>query len=401
MAEYHLTAHKRPEEGCSTADFGAAAAEKIRHFHQSFPEYAPTPLRNLKNLAEQLGVSDICVKDESFRFGLNAFKVLGSSWAVGQYIAERLGIPSDKIDYQTMVSPEAKRAIGDLTLVTATDGNHGRGVAWTADRLGIKSIVYMPKGTAVERLENIRKLGSHAEITEFGYDDCVRLAKKTAEAENRLLVQDTDSDDYQKIPRHIMQGYTTMALEAVEQWETLRKKAPTHILLQAGVGAMAGALTGFFADYYRDAPPKIIIVEPNSAGCIYKTAKAGDGRLHCVEGEMNTIMAGLACGVPCAQAWEILRDHADFFATIPETTPASGMRILANPLGDDPRVISGESGASTFGYLTDLLRLPELVDARNAIGFDGESRILCISTEGATDRKNYLRVVWDGAWGRG
>ncbi|MBO4526696.1 MAG: pyridoxal-phosphate dependent enzyme, partial [Victivallales bacterium] len=175
----HLS-HAKDGKFCDISRFDLKTAEKVMAFHKSFPEYAATPLADLKQLAIMLGVQSIHVKDESKRFGLNAFKVLGGSYAIGSYIAQTLGMDISDLSCESMTSPAVKAKLGDLTFVTATDGNHGRGVAWTANRLGQKCVVYMPKGTASERLENIRKLGADASIMDFGYDDCVRLARDNA-----------------------------------------------------------------------------------------------------------------------------------------------------------------------------------------------------------------------------
>ena len=184
-----------------------------------------------------------------------------------------------------------------------------------------------------------------------------------------------------------------MAYEALGQLE----EKPTHIFLQAGVGAMSGAIAGFFADLYGDEDrPAVIIVEPDKADCIFRTAQAGDGQIHTVKGDMDTIMAGLACGEPCTIGWNILRDHADHFISIPDHVAAKGMRILGNPMGDDPRVVSGESGAATLGLVAEVMENKGLGWLRDSLGLDRDSRILCFSTEGDTDQENYRRIVWDG-----
>lgn len=380
----------------SVKRFGPANAEKVRAFHKSFPEYSVTPLADLKNLSKELGVASIHVKDESYRFGLNAFKVLGGSYAIGSYIAKKLGMDISDLPYEKMTSEEIKKKLGEVTFVTATDGNHGRGVAWTANRLKQKSVVYMPKGSALERLNNIKALGSDASITDMNYDDAVRLADEGQKKYGWVLVQDTAWEGYTDIPGWIMEGYTTMAHEAVEQ---LKGEKPTHIFLQAGVGAMSGGLTGYFSDLYGDKDrPIITIVEPNKADCIYRTAKANDGKLHFVKGDMNSIMAGLCCGEPCTIGWDVLKDHADNFVSIPDYVAAKGMRVLGNPVGDDPRVISGESGASTLGFVAELLQNESLDWLREQLKINADSRILCFSTEGDTDRENYRRIVEDGLY---
>lgn len=385
--------HTGKKQLSSTERFGAEHAKKALAYHSSFPEYQETPLAELKNLAGYLGIKDIYVKDESYRFGLNAFKVLGGSYCIGNYIADRLGKDISELPYEKLVSPEVQEEIGQLTFVTATDGNHGRGIAWTANRLGQKSVVFMPKGSAEERLHNIQALGADASITDMNYDDAVRHANACAEKHGWVMVQDTAWEGYEKIPGWIMEGYTTMALEAVRQ---LEKEKPTHIFLQAGVGAMAGAITGFFSDYYKEERPVITIVEPNKADCIYRSAKANDGKPHFVTGDMNTIMAGLACGEPCTIGWDVLKDHADYFVSMPDYVAAKGMRILGSPLKDDQRVISGESGAATLGFVAEVMTNPALNEMREALKLDENSGILCISTEGDTDQENYRNVLWDG-----
>lgn len=378
-----------------TADFGVEQAASVCAFHRSFPEYTVTPLVNLRQLAQATGVKGIYVKDESKRFGLNAFKVLGGSYAIGLEVAKRLNLDAGQLHYEQLVSPAAKAALGQVTFVTATDGNHGRGVAWTANRLGQRCIVYMPHGTAAERLHNIQRLGAEASITDLNYDDAVRLADKTAKECGGIMVQDTAWPGYEEIPRHIMQGYTTMAYEAVQQLGDVR---PTHVFLQAGVGAMAGAVTGFLADYYKEQRPVITIVEPLNADCLYRTAKAADGQLHKVGGALQSIMAGLCCGEPCSIAWEQLGAYADHFVTMPDHVAALGMRVLGNPLAGDAAVTSGESGAAGFGLAMAALREERLGWLKQQLGLTPDSVILCISTEGDTDVANYRRVVWDGAW---
>lgn len=374
--------------------FGPENAKKVRAFHASFPEYQVTPLAKLDQLAKALGVANVYVKDESYRFGLNAFKVLGGSYTIGNYLAQRLGKDISELPFPVLSSEEVRRQIGEVTFVTATDGNHGRGIAWTANRLGQKSVVYMPKGSALERLHNIQALGADASITDMNYDDAVRLANSNAEKYGWVMVQDTAWEGYEDIPGWIMEGYTTMAAEAVEQ---MKGDKPTHIFLQAGVGAMSGGITGFFADLYGDEDrPIITIVEPNKADCIYRSAKANDGKPHFVKGDMNTIMAGLACGEPCTIGWNVLRDYADNFVSMPDYVAAEGMRVLGNPLPGDERVISGESGAATLGFVAEVMRNESLDWLREQLKLDENSRILCFSTEGDTDRENYRRIVWDG-----
>ena len=397
MNSFHLVTRQHAgKPACNLEQYSLEQAVAVREFHKSFPMYAPTPLAQLPETAKLLGIGAIYVKDESHRFGLNAFKVLGGSYAIGNYLARRLGKPLSETGYEVLTSSETREVLGDITFITATDGNHGRGVAWTANTLGQKSVVHMPRGSAEERLHNIRAAGARADIIDGNYDDAVRLSRKEAEENGWVIVQDTSWEGYEEIPAWIMQGYCTMGLEAYEQ---LPQK-PTHIFLQAGVGSMAGTIAALFADLYGEDRPKVIIVEPNNADCFYRTAKANDGNLHIVTGDMKTIMAGLACGEPCSLAWEILKNCADHFIAFPDWAAARGMRILGNPLGADDRVISGESGASGFGCCAAILTEPELADIKQELGLNEDSRVLFFSTEGATDRENYRRIVWDGSIGK-
>ena len=235
-----------------------------------------------------------------------------------------------------------------------------------------------------------------ADIIRGNYDDAVRLSRKEAAENGWIIVQDTSWPGYEEIPGWIMQGYCTMGLEAYEQ---LPQK-PTHIFLQAGVGSMAAAIAALFCSIYGKDRPKIIIAEPNAADCFFRTAQADDGTTHIVTGRMNTIMAGLACGEPCLLAWEILRSCADHFIAFPDWAAAKGMRILGNPAGKDKKVISGESGAATFGCVSEIMLNPELKELKQRLQLDENSVVLFFSTEGDTDKENYRNVVWRGKYAK-
>lgn len=377
----------------------AASVGAARAFHQSFPQYAQTPLAELDRLAEFLGVAKLCVKDESYRFGLNAFKVLGGSFAMARYIAKLTGRQFEALDYEALASPQLRRESGEITFFSATDGNHGRGVAWAARVLGQKAVIMMPKGSQAARFENIRAEGALTTIEELNYDDCVRkAAKAAAETPRGVLIQDTAWEGYEEIPSWIMQGYGTMAMEADEQFAAA-DSAPTHVFVQAGVGSLAGAVVGYFANKYPDNPPVFAVVESDQADCLYRSACAGDGKIRTVGGDMHTIMAGLACGEPSIISWQILKDKVSAFASLPDRVAADGMRVLGAPLPGDPRVISGESGAAPLGFLYALMRDGELTPLREKLKIGKDSRVLLFSTEGATDPENYRKVVWEGSCG--
>ena len=376
---------------------GYNEAKKVKHFHESFPMYEKTPLHELRSLAKELCVKNIYVKDESYRFGLNAFKVLGGSYAIGNYIAQKLGVSMDTMTYERILSQGVRDKIGECTFVSATDGNHGRGVAWTANKLKQKCVIHMPKGSANERLLNIQAEGATADITDLNYDDAVRLSSREAIENGWVLVQDTSWDGYEEIPTRIMQGYTTLSLEIFEQ---LKGVKPTHIFLQAGVGSFATSVTGFFADVYNENRPIITVVEPNAAACVYKTMKSDDGQIHPVTGDMNTIMAGLACGEPVTVGVNILRNYVDNFVSCPDYVAANGMRALAKPIGHDPKIVSGESGAVGFGFMREVFTDPDLANIKKRLKLDENSIILCISTEGDTDKENYTAIVEKGAYSK-
>ena len=368
---------------------------KVKGFHESIPQYERTPLVKLENLAKMLGVKGVYLKDESYRFGLNAFKVLGGSFAMAKYMADKLGKDISELPYEKLISDEVRNELGDITFFTATDGNHGRGVAWTANKLKQKSVVYMPKGSSLIRLNNIKAEGAKASITELNYDDAVRLATEDAAKVGGLVVQDTAWEGYEDIPAWIMQGYGTMAKEAVEQLSEYGVERPTHVFIQAGVGSLAGAVQGYMAAKFEDCPITVV-VEADKADCFYKSAEAGDGKPRFVGGDMQTIMAGLACGEPNTIGFEILKNYSEAFISAPDWVSAKGMRILGNPLVGDEKVISGESGAVTTGTLVSIMQDESLAELRKALKLDENSKVLLISTEGDTDPEKYRSIVWDG-----
>jgi diaminopropionate ammonia-lyase len=370
--------------------------KSTRKFHTTMDGYKATPLVSLENLAKQLGVSKIYVKDESYRFGLNAFKALGVTYAIAKLLCEKLDVDIDSVGFDYFKLPEVAEKIKDMVFVTATDGNHGKAVAWTATQLGCKSIVYMPKGSSLRRVQTIKEAGAKVYITEVNYDDTVRLAKQKAEEIGGFLVQDTAWEGYEKIPNWICRGYTTMAAEALDQMKLDGIIRPTHVFLQAGVGSFAGAVLGYYVNVFKDQCPITIIVEPEKAACIYKSALINDNNPHSVTGDLDTIMAGLACGEPNIVTWEILRDFAGAYVSCPDYVAAKGMRVLANPTGSDRKVVSGESGAVGLGLVSLLLEREELKELKNKLQLDEHSVILCFSTEGDTDPEDYKKVVDDG-----
>ena len=372
---------------------------KARFFHSSFPQYSITPLAQLEGMAKYLSLGGLFVKDESYRFGLNAFKVLGGSFAMARYIASEMGRDVSEMTYDYLTSEAFRKEFGQATFFTATDGNHGRGVAWAANKLGQKAVVHMPKGSAKSRFDNISKEGAKVTIEEVNYDDCVRMAAAEAEqTEHGVIVQDTAWDGYEEIPSWIMQGYGTMANEAADQLRQIGVNRPTHVFVQAGVGSLAGAVVGYFTNLFPNNPPKFVVMEAAAAACLYKGAVAGDGKPRIVTGDLQTIMAGLACGEPNTLSWDILRNHVTAFVSCPDWVSAKGMRMLGVPVKGDPVVISGESGAVGMGVLDAIMSDDTYKDLREALELDRFSQVLMFSTEGNTDPLKFRRVIWDGEY---
>ncbi|OED43274.1 diaminopropionate ammonia-lyase [Endozoicomonas sp. (ex Bugula neritina AB1)] len=396
MSDFSISIKQEPNRfftGESSPLFSTENARIAREFHQRIPGYEPTPLRSLDQLAKQLSLGKILVKDESYRFGLNAFKVLGGSYAIGQCISKKLGIPLEQFSFDSLKGQEP------ITFTTATDGNHGRGVAWAAMQLGQNAVIYMPKGAAQERVDNIRRLGAECIVTDLNYDDAVRLANKNADENGWLMVQDTSWEGYTEIPTWIMQGYMTMADEAAEQMLAMGIDCPTHTILQAGVGAMAGGVLGYLSNRYSADNFTGITAEPHQADCIYRSGCSEDGSAINVTGDLDTIMVGLACGEPNPLGWEILRNCSCHFMSVEDKTAALGMRIQASPLPGDKQIIAGESGAIGVGTLYAIAHHAHAKEIMKSLGLNENSVVLLFNTEGDTDPVNYQNIVWEGKFG--
>jgi len=377
--------------------FSEGASQKVLRFHRKLPNYRPTDLVRLRNLAQIWGIGEILVKDESTRFDLLAFKALGGSYAVARLLCQKLGVDIEDIDYDDLVSDDVKQRIGRITLITATDGNHGRGVAWTAEQFGHDAVIFMPKGSAPSRVENIRSHGATVTVTDLNYDDTVRLADQTAREKGWYLIQDTAGKGYTEIPLWIMQGYMTMFAEAVSQMAR-QDIHPTHVFLQAGVGSFAAAAVGFLVNTFRDNPPRFIIMEPTNAACMLASAESGDGLPKTVTGDLDTVMAGLACGEPNPMAWDILREFTSCYISCGDSVAASGIRILANPLRGDAALESGESGSVGIGLLDLLVNAPDFAELKQELQVGPASNLLFFNTEGATDPENYRDTLWHGKY---
>lgn len=399
MSQIEFVKYSGPRRQTDTGLYALDSTGDVRRLHKSLPAYHPTELRNLRSFAARRGLGAVLLKDESTRFGEQAFKPLGGVYAMYRVICRELGL-----DYrltpplELIQNPEYRKAIGQMTFITTTDGNHGRGVSWASGIFGAKSYVYMPRGTVEVRAENIRRAGNaHVEITDLLYDDCVKMTAHMAIANGWHLIQDTSWPGYEEIPTWIMLGYTTMIYEALSQMRALGYRRPTHVLLQAGVGSMAGAVCAAMKTTFGEDCPALISVEPTEVACIYESMKAADLRPHTSHGTNRTIMAGLNCATPCAIAWDYLRDYGTGAFRVSDDVTRLGMRRLAHPYEGDPTIVSGESGAVTFGLIDALTAAPEYDDIRRAIGLDKDAVVLLFSTEGDTDPENYRTIVKEEA----
>lgn len=343
-----------------------------------------TPLHSLTAMAKKLGLAAIHVKDESQFMGLNAFKARGALWAIAKACNEKFtpGEPIENVDKIRWFMASRR-----LLFTSATDGNHGAAVAYTAKLLGQPCHIFMPKGSTQARVAAIAKHGAICKITDRNYDETVRIAADFASQNSGLLIQDTAWPGYERIPAWIMQGYATIAQEALRQ---LNGVMPTHVLLQAGVGSFAAAIIQAFREAAQDGEtPVFISLEPEKAACVYESVRAGESQT--VIGDLATMMAGLACGQPSFLAWPVLRDNLAAALRLPDIFAALGMRTLAWPCGSDPAIISGESGAIGMGALPWLASRE--YPWRERLGMNNNSRVLLISTEGATDPDNWERIA--------
>lgn len=366
VAVWLKTRGRTEPSGHLLEDFSDVELAPVRAYHRTLPGYEPTPLVELPALARELGVETVAVKDESSRLGLGAFKALGAAWAVHRLRAEQ----------------------GLDGYVTATDGNHGRAVAWAAAAAGGRAVVYLPTAASEARARAMEELGAEVRRVDGTYDDAVDAAARCADAEGLALVQDMAWPGYETVPRWIVQGYTTLIDETLEQSE----RVPTHVLIPCGVGSFAASVVGRLAWRYGSERPRCLLVEPLSAACALAAFEADTDEPPLLEGDTHGFMACLSCGRLSHGAWPLLRSFADGVVAIPDAFAVAGMRRLAAGAGDDPVVASGESGAATVGLL-HAIASGQAGRLRETLGLESGSRILSISTEGATDPEIYRQVV--------
>lgn len=342
-----------------------AAHERARARIERWPGYEPTALRTLPDFERRLRIGRIWYKDESQRFGLGSFKALGGAYAV-----------------QCLV--EQRAAHGALTLACATDGNHGRAVAWGARLFGLRCVIFLHAGVSAAREAAIAGYGAEIVRVAGSYDDAVREAARRAAAEGWVVVSDTSYPGYDEIPRDVMQGYTVMVEEALR---ASSPAAPSHVFVQGGVGGLAAAAAAHIWERLGAPRPIFVIVEPQGAACLYESARAGTPQT--VPGPHETIIAGLACGEVSLLAWSVLQLAGDFFMKIPDAAAVGTMRALASADGRVP-IVAGEAGAAALAGLELAACAPSV---RTRLGLDPGSCVLVFGTEGDTDPSLYARLV--------
>ncbi len=366
----------------SSGRFAAAAAEIT-----AWPGYRPTPLRPLPGLAAALKIAAIGYKDEAPRYGLGSFKALGGAYAVLRHLQRTIAARTGLAPASAALRAGDHAALSrDLTVCSATDGNHGRSVAWGAQQFGCRAVIYIHAGVSEGRRDAIARFGAEVVRHSGTYDDAVRRCAEDARTHGWTVVSDTSWPGYEEIPRDVMDGYGVMAAEALNQWG--EASPPTHVFLQGGVGGMAAAVIAAIWLQLGAGRPAFILVEPETAACLSESARAG--RRVDVAIAVETVMAGLSCGEASLLAWPVLEAGGDAFMTIPDALAEALMRDLAAGSAGDPPLVAGESAvAGLAGLIAALAR----EDWRVALGLDAASRVLVFGTEGATDPEVYARIV--------
>jgi diaminopropionate ammonia-lyase len=363
--------------------FSAARDEITR-----WPDYAITPLIILRGLSASAGIETIYYKDESTRFGLGSFKALGGAYALLCLLTREIERRSGARAVQTsdLLAGKYRGITSDITVTCATDGNHGRSVAWGASLFGCRCVIYVHETVSDQRVAAISAYGAEVRRNPGNYDDAVRRAAANAAENGWFVISDTSYEGYTDVPQNVMQGYALMVDEALKQLPA--GESPTHVFVQAGVGGLAAAVCGHLWERLGARRPRFVVVEPMNAACLYESAR--HGFITPVHGGLETMMAGLACGEPSLIAWRTLSAGADYFMTIEDEPVAECMRMLAAGVGDDTPIVVGESGVA--GLAGMLLALQQR-EHRATLDLGSLSRILVFGTEGETDPQLYRRIV--------
>lgn len=366
----------------SDAGFTAAAREIAQ-----WPGYAPTLLHALPGLARQLGLGALFYKDESQRFGLKSFKALGGAYAVLRLlagkIAQQTGGPTPPAS--EILSGRWRDIVARQTVTCATDGNHGRSVAWGAQMFGCRCVIYIHATVSEGRRAAIARYGAEVVRIEGNYDDSVRHADAQAKANGWTVVSDTTYEGYRDIPIDVMHGYGVLSQEVIAQ---IGDPPPTHVFVQAGVGAFAASVAAAFWLAWGERRPKLVVVEPIEADCHLQSAQAG--RPTVVTGALDTVMAGLACGEVSPAAWEIVSAAASAYVALEDRYALDAMRAFAQPVAGDRAIVSGETGAAG---LAALLAAQQHAPLRALLELDASSRVLLLGSEGDTDPEIYKTIT--------
>ena len=361
-------------------------SEQALQIIRQWPGYSESPLHRLPGLAHRCQVARIDYKDESVRFGLQSFKALGGSYAVARQMLSAVERDTGRAaDIHELFSGKYAAVTGQKTVVTATDGNHGRSVSWGAQLCGCRCVIYIHADVSLGREKRMAELGAEVRRIDGNYDDSVRDAARAAEENGWIVISDTSYPGYVDIPRDVYAGYSVMLQESVAQ---LDGHIPSHVFVQGGCGGLAATVCGFFWELWAEQRPRFVIVEPEQANCLQESAR--NGRMTVVPGKLCTLMAGLACGEVSLLAWDILASGADDFVTLPEDHVASTMKLLARGIDDDPPVEAGESAVAGVGAL---LAMVNNNDMRKQLALTADSSVLVLGTEGATDREVYNRLI--------
>ncbi|MEW4948005.1 diaminopropionate ammonia-lyase [Pseudomonas asiatica] len=347
-----------------------------------------TPLYSLPDLAAELGVAQVWVKDESVRSELGSFKALGAPIALVRLI--RRTFPAQQFDPRGLLQGQHADLLAQFTVVSATDGNHGKGLAAAAQSIGCRCVIVLHANVSIEREQAIAAYGAQIVRIAGNYDESVEHAAELATSNGWTVVSDTSYEGYEVIPRDVMQGYGTIAAEIIEA--TAGQPPFTHVFLQGGVGGLAAGIVSYLWEHYGAQRPLLFMVEPEQADCLYQSALLGKPAR--ATGSVDSVMAGLACGETSPLAWRFLEPSVDYFMTISDDQAIAAMRRLAAGSARDIPLVAGESGVAG---LAGLARLVTDAGAAADLGIDGNARILFISTEGATAPGIYADLLGETA----
>jgi len=357
-----------------------AAFEEIK----TWEGYSVTPLHSLDSLASDIGIKNIYYKDESSRFGLGSFKALGGTYGVLKFIHHALKKEvGDEVSIKDIHAGKYSKQISKYTVTTATDGNHGRSVAFGAKLFGCKCQIYIHSEVSSGRQKAMEDLEATVIRVSGNYDESLQICIEDADKNNWYVISDTSYEGYTKYPRYIMAGYNVMAEEIVEQIKN--GPLPTHIFLQGGVGSFPGAICGYFWEKFSNNNIKFVIVESEHAPCLIRSAQ--NNQMTSVNIKQETMMAGLSCGKPSLLGWEILRSGADDFITINDSSIPALMRLLAK---NSHEIEAGESSVAGLAGLIESMKDQNISEA---MGLNDESIVLLFGTEGATDPEIYSSII--------